>query len=158
MRARLQETNVQISKFPKRRFGIKVLQQKYEVCSLFRWDFCFRLKVSRLTVDEEKQDKQAWCVETLVFCMFVFFYFCKFVSLVGGPLWCPGPTLPNEGLSNKRKSGIRARLYERVDNFIQRINPYPTERLCAFLFWIGQRTNFIHWIGIYPLDKVIHSS
>ena len=23
---------------------------------------------------------------------------------------------------------------------------------------IGQRTNFIHWIGIYPLDKVIHSS
>ena len=28
----------------------------------------------------------------------------------------------------------------------------------AFLTLIGQRANFIQWIGIYPLGKVIHSS
>ena len=28
----------------------------------------------------------------------------------------------------------------------------------AFLILIGQQANFVHWIGIYPLDKVTHSS
>ena len=46
----------------------------------------------------------------------------------------------------------------RVDNFIQRINPYPVDKIGAFLILIGQRANFIHWTGIYPLDKVIYSS
>ena len=46
----------------------------------------------------------------------------------------------------------------RVDNFIQRINPYPVDKIGKFLILIGQRANFIRWIGIYPLDKVIHSS
>ena len=45
----------------------------------------------------------------------------------------------------------------RVDNFIQQINLYPADKIGAFLILIGQRTNFIHWTGIYPLDKVIHS-
>ena len=46
----------------------------------------------------------------------------------------------------------------RVDNFIQQINPYPVDKIGAFLILIGQRANFVHWTGIYPLDKVIHSS
>ena len=46
----------------------------------------------------------------------------------------------------------------RVDNFIQRINPYPVDKIDAYLVLIGQRANFIHWIGSYPLDIVIHSS
>ena len=46
----------------------------------------------------------------------------------------------------------------RVDNFIQQMNPYPADKTGAYLILIGQRTNFIHWIGIYPLEKVIHSS
>ena len=45
----------------------------------------------------------------------------------------------------------------RVDNFIQLINPYPVDKTGVFLILIGQRANFIHWIGIFPLDKVIHS-
>ena len=28
------------------------------------------------------------------------------------------------------------------------------DKIGAFLILIGQRANFIHWIGIYPLDKV----
>ena len=47
---------------------------------------------------------------------------------------------------------------QRVDNFIQRINPYPADKIGAFLTLIGQRANFIRWIGIYLLSKVIHSS
>ena len=39
----------------------------------------------------------------------------------------------------------------RVDNFIQWINLYPSDKF-------GQRANFIYWMEIYPLDKVIHSS
>ena len=31
-------------------------------------------------------------------------------------------------------------------------------KIGAFLILIGQRANFIHWRGINPLDKVIHSS
>ena len=46
----------------------------------------------------------------------------------------------------------------RVGNFIQRINPYPADNVGVVLILTGQRANFIHWIGIYPLDKVIHSS
>ena len=46
----------------------------------------------------------------------------------------------------------------RVDNFIQQINPYLVDKIGAFLILIGQRASFVHWIGIYPLDKVIHSS
>ena len=46
----------------------------------------------------------------------------------------------------------------RVDNFIQQINPYSTDRIGAFLNLIGQRAKFIQWIGIYPLDRVIHPS
>ena len=46
----------------------------------------------------------------------------------------------------------------RVDNFIQRINSYPADKIGAFLILIGQRANFIHWIGIYPLDNDIHST
>ena len=46
----------------------------------------------------------------------------------------------------------------RVDTFIQRINPYPVDKIGAFLILIRQRANFIHWIAIYPLDKVNHSS
>ena len=46
----------------------------------------------------------------------------------------------------------------RVDNFIQRINHCPADKIGAFLILIGQLANFIHRIGIYPLDKVIHSS
>ena len=45
-----------------------------------------------------------------------------------------------------------------VGNFNQRINPYPADKIGMFLSLIGQRANYIHWIGIYPLDKVIHSS
>ena len=40
----------------------------------------------------------------------------------------------------------------------QRINIYVADKIGAFLILIGQRANVIHWIGIYPLDKVIHSS
>ena len=46
----------------------------------------------------------------------------------------------------------------RMDNFILRINPYPVEKIGAVLILTGQRANFINWIGIYSLDKVIHSS
>ena len=46
----------------------------------------------------------------------------------------------------------------RVDNFIQQMNPYPADKTGAYLILIGQRANFIHWIGIYPLENVIHSS
>ena len=47
----------------------------------------------------------------------------------------------------------------RVDTVasIQWINPFPVDKIGAFLILIGW-ANFIHWIGIYPLDKVIHSS
>ena len=45
----------------------------------------------------------------------------------------------------------------RVDNFIQRINSYPADKIGAFLILIGQRASYINWIRIYPLDKVIHS-
>ena len=44
----------------------------------------------------------------------------------------------------------------RVDNFTQRINPYPADKIGAFLILIWQQANFIHWIGVYPL--VMHSS
>ena len=37
-------------------------------------------------------------------------------------------------------------------------NPYPADKVGAFLILIGQRANFIHSIGIYPLDKVIYCS
>ena len=45
-----------------------------------------------------------------------------------------------------------------VDNIIQRKNPYPTNNIGAFLILIGHRANFINWIEIYLLDKVIDSS
>ena len=32
----------------------------------------------------------------------------------------------------------------RMDNFIQRINPYPADKIGAFLIFIGQQENFIH--------------
>ena len=47
-------------------------------------------------------------------------------------------------------------IVRRVDNFIQLINPYPEDKIGAFLILIGQRANFIHWI--YPPGRVIHSS
>ena len=39
----------------------------------------------------------------------------------------------------------------RVDNFIQRINPYPVDKIGAFLILIGQRANLIHWIKLSRL-------
>ena len=45
----------------------------------------------------------------------------------------------------------------RVDNFIPWINPYLVEKIGAFLILIGQWANFMHWIGIHPLNKIIHS-
>ena len=53
-----------------------------------------------------------------------------------------------------------------MDNFIiviiiiiiQQINSYQADRTDTFLILIGQRANCIHWIGIYPLEKVIHPS
>ena len=47
-----------------------------------------------------------------------------------------------------------------MDNFILLINPYPADKVGAFLILIEQRANFIsrRWMRIYPLDKVIHSS
>ena len=56
-----------------------------------------------------------------------------------------------------RKPVDQGPVVRRVDNIIQRINSYPADKIGAFLILIGQRVNFIHWIGIYPLDKVIHS-
>ena len=47
---------------------------------------------------------------------------------------------------------------QRMGNFIQWINFYPADKICAFLILIGLRANFIYCIGIYPLDEVIHSS
>ena len=44
-----------------------------------------------------------------------------------------------------------------MDNFFQRINPYVADKIGAFSILIGQRANFIHWIGIYLLDKAIYS-
>ena len=46
---------------------------------------------------------------------------------------------------------------QRVDNFTQQINPYPVDKTGMFSILIGQRANFIHWIGIYLMVKVIHS-
>ena len=44
-----------------------------------------------------------------------------------------------------------------MDNFIQRINPHPGDKIGAFFILVGQQASFIHWIVIYTLDKVIHS-
>ena len=45
---------------------------------------------------------------------------------------------------------------QRVDNFIRHINRYPVDKMCSLIFnLIGQQAHFIHWIGIYLLDKVI---
>ena len=44
----------------------------------------------------------------------------------------------------------------RADN--QRINPYPVDKVCLLSNQNQERANFIRWIGIYPLRKVIHSS
>ena len=46
----------------------------------------------------------------------------------------------------------------RVDNFTQLINSNLVDKIGAFFILVGQQANFIHGIGIYPLDKVIHSS
>ena len=44
----------------------------------------------------------------------------------------------------------------RVDNFIWHINRYPVDKMCSLILnLIGQQAHFIHWIGIYLLDKVI---
>ena len=43
------------------------------------------------------------------------------------------------------------------DNFSQRIDPYPADKIGAFLILIG-RAKFYHLVGIYMLDKVIQSS
>ena len=40
---------------------------------------------------------------------------------------------------------------QRVDNFIQQINPYPVDKIGAFLILIGQRANFIRWIKLSTL-------
>ena len=41
----------------------------------------------------------------------------------------------------------------------QSVDPYPTDKNGMFLILIGEWPNFIHWVGIYLLDKVvIHSS
>ena len=45
----------------------------------------------------------------------------------------------------------------RVDNFIQRINPYPADEIGVFLILNGQWANFISCIALYLLDKIIHS-
>ena len=46
----------------------------------------------------------------------------------------------------------------RVDNFIQRINPCPVDKICSLSNQNLECVHFIHPIRIYPLDKVIHSS
>ena len=46
----------------------------------------------------------------------------------------------------------------RMDSFIQRINPYQVDKICSLSNQNWERATFIRWIGIYPLDKVIHSS
>ena len=46
----------------------------------------------------------------------------------------------------------------RMNNFVQRINPYPADKIGGFIILLGQQANLIHWIGIYPLDNVIRSS
>ena len=55
--------------------------------------------------------------------------------------------MPKERLPGCRKS---------VYSFVQWINLHPAGQIDAFLILIGERANFIHWLGIYLLDKVIH--
>ena len=43
----------------------------------------------------------------------------------------------------------------RMNNFVQRINPYPAVQIGGFIILIGQQANLIHWIGIYPLDNAM---
>jgi len=50
-----------------------------------------------------------------------------------------GYTTPQESL---------ARVVQRLDNAIHRINHYPADSVVCFV-------NIIHWIVIYPLDSVI---
>ena len=52
---------------------------------------------------------------------------------------------------------IRAWLYEEWITLFEQIKSHPANKIGAFSILTGQRTNCIHWIGIYPLDKVIHS-
>ena len=37
---------------------------------------------------------------------------------------------------------------ERIYNFIQKINPYPEDKICTFLikFWLNEYLNFTNWI------------
>ena len=53
--------------------------------------------------------------------------------------------------------GRQGPVVRRVDNFILQINPYPADKIDSFLSLIGERANFIPWIGFYPLDKDVHS-
>ena len=43
----------------------------------------------------------------------------------------------------------------RVNNFIQRINPYPVDKICSFVILMDHAKILL---GIYPLDNFIHSS
>ena len=53
---------------------------------------------------------------------------------------------------------VKYPVVRRVDNFIQRINPYPVDKTFSLTDQNQKRANFIHWIGIFPLDEVNHSS
>ena len=53
---------------------------------------------------------------------------------------------------------LQGPVVRRLDNCIQRINPYPVDKIWSFSNKNLERANYIRWIGIYFLDKVIHSS
>ena len=63
----------------------------------------------------------------------------------------------DSGWATQHSRKYQGLVVQRVDNFIQQINPYPVDKIGMFLILIGQRAHCIHCIGIYPLDKVIHS-
>ena len=53
-------------------------------------------------------------------------------------------TEPTQDFSSVHFLPYLGPVVRRVDNFIQQINPYPADKLGAFLILIGQRANFIH--------------
>ena len=42
-------------------------------------------------------------------------------------------------------------------DFIRQRNPYQADKIYSLSNQNLECTNFIQWIGIFPLDKVIHS-
>ena len=96
---------------------------------------------------------------------FAFFWFYLFLEIFGyffSSVVCFLYKILRLKYSQNTKNNIMliylVPVVQRVDNFIQWISPCPVDKIGAFLILIGQRANLIHWIGIYPLDKVIRSS